>query len=413
MNFLISKFQFISFTISFFIMFELLYFGSIFCALLNIYLLLFSKNALRSYSNYLFSIILFLEVYFVVSYLLIYSGLIVRVPHLYKIAAPLNFVIPPLAFLYVKSILQNRTRLFYEELMHFIPFILATLNYAPFYFLNSGEKMLVIQKVSESLVFGFRYQAGYVGESYMFYLKVLQTFLYLVFQWKLILAYKHSFTEKNSTLQLSNVLRWVKVFTWIFTIILVGFVFLSFLFSISPTHKTFQIIKLVQGILLSGSFFALSSYILVNPSILIGLPFVKFDASKSDLLTEKASRHFISRDYEREIKLIEDYIKETRAYLKNDISLAQVAVDIHMSTRELSYIINNYYNCRFTDFINSYRVEYFKQLLDEGKLGAYTIEALIKSSGFASKSSFHGAFKKKFNCTPSEYLSSRNTQFLS
>lgn len=348
-----------------------------------------------------------------ISYLLIYTGAIKHVPHIYKVAAPFNFLIPPLAFLYVRSILWNTTRFIPIELLHIIPFILAVLNYTPFYFLQSAEKMSIIQKVSESLIFGFRYQAGYIGENYVFYVKVLQTSIYLFFQWKLIIGYQRTYKGLGANFQLSNVLKWVKVFSWIFTAILVGFIFLSLLFSISPTHETFEIVKLSQGLLLSVSFFTLSSYILVNPFILIGLPFVKYDTAGSGIVSEKTSRQFSFQAYELEINRIETYIKSSRVYLDPSVSLAQVAVAIGISTRELSYIINNYYKFRFTDFINQYRIEYFTQMLDEGKLNAFTIEALIKASGFTSKSSFHSAFKKKYNCTPREYLSSKKIQILS
>ena len=103
-------------------MFEILYFGSIFCALLTIYLLLFKENAIKSHSNYILSAILFLEIYFVIVYLLIYTGKIIELPLLYKTAAPFNFLIAPLAYLYVKSVLFNKKRLAGTDFLHFLPF---------------------------------------------------------------------------------------------------------------------------------------------------------------------------------------------------------------------------------------------------------------------------------------------------
>lgn len=392
-------------------MFEVLYLGSIFCALLNIYLLLFSKNALRSYSNYVLSLILFLEVFFVISYLLLYLGAINQVPHLFKVAAPLNFLIPPLAYLYVKSMLLNKRQLSLIETLHFIPFIIVTINYIPFYLLPLHEKRLIVSKVSENLLFGIKYQAGYVSESYLFYFKVLQTLIYLIFQWRVIIKFKKNSTGQNIPLQLSVVVKWVKVFTWIFTCILLGFIFLSLLFSLVPKDHIFQFVKLTQGFLLSTSFFVLSSYILVNPAILIGLPFVKYELTEINQSREKGSRPFYVNEYEIEIKKIEDYMRTSQAFLNPEITIALVAVEMKISTRELSYIINNYHKMRFTDFINRYRVEHFIKMLEEGKLNSYTIEALIKNAGFTSKSSFHSAFKKIYNCTPSQYLSGKKAGF--
>ena len=394
-------------------MFEVLYLGSIFFALLTIYLLLFSKEALRSFSNYIFSFILLLEVFFVTSYLLIYLGTITEVPHLFKAPAPFNFLIPPLAYLYVRSMLLNKNRISSLELLHFIPFVLVFINYSPFYFLPINEKREIVQKVSEDIVFGLKYQAGYFAESAIFYFKIIQALVYLILQWNLIIKFKKNNTNQKIQLQLSLVVKWVKVFTWVFTTILLGFIFLSFLFSLTPKDSIFKLVTIAQSFLLSGSFFVLSAYILVNPKILIGLPFVKYDVYESALSKEKESRPFILEDYEAEIKKLEEHIKSSEAYLNPKITLALVSVAVNISTKELSYIINSHYNMRFTDFINRYRIDYFTQMLNEGKLGAYTIEALIKNSGFSSKSSFHSAFKKIHNCTPSRYISAQKDNFTS
>lgn len=394
-------------------MFEVLYLGSIFFALLTIYLLLFSKEALRSFSNYIFSFILLLEVFFVTSYLLIYLGTITEVPHLFKAPAPFNFLIPPLAYLYVRSMLLNKNRISSLELLHFIPFILVFINYSPFYFLPIIEKREIVQKVSEDIVFGLKYQAGYFAESAIFYFKIIQALVYLILQWNLISKFKKNNANQKIQLQLSMVVKWVKTFTWVFTTILLGFIFLSFLFSLTPKDSIFKLVTIAQGFLLSGSFFVLSAYILVNPKILIGLPFVKYDVYESALSKEKESRPFILQDYETEIKKIEEYMNSSEAFLNPRITLALVSVAANISIKELSYIINSHYNMRFTDFINRYRIDYFTQMLKDGKLGAYTIEALIKNAGFTSKSSFHSAFKKIHNCTPSQYISAQKGDFTS
>lgn len=385
-------------------MFEVLYLGSIFCALLNIYLLLFSKNSLRTYSNYILSLIFLLEIFFVATYLLLYLGTITEVPHLFKVAAPLNFLIPPLAYLYVRSMLYNKNRIELLEWLHFIPFILVTINYTPFYLLPTIEKKLIVKNVSENLVYGLKYQAGYFHESILFYLKVLQTFIYLVFQWKLIIGFKKKYSAQEIPQQLSLVVKWLKIFSWIFTGILLGFIFLGMLFGMTPTDQMFKIVSITQGFLLSGSFFLLSSYMLVNPAILFGLPFVKSISSDAGVAKEKEGKPFILTDYENEIKALENYMQSSKAYLNPELTLALVAVEIKISTKELSYIINNYHKVRFTDFINKYRIDYFTQMLNEGKIDSYTIEALIKNAGFSSKSSFHSAFKKIHNCTPSQYI---------
>jgi AraC-like DNA-binding protein len=392
-------------------MFEFLYLGSIFFALLSIYLLLFSKNALRSFSNYIFSLILLLEVFFIITYLLIYSGGINQVPQLFKAPAPFNFLIPPLAYLYVRSMLLNENKISFTGLLHFIPFFLVFINYIPFYSLPVSQKVEIVHRVSENIYYALKYKSGIISESYLFYIKILQSLIYLVLQWRLIFQFKKSNPNQKIQLQLSLVIHWVKVFTWVFTGIFIGYLFLGFLFSLDPNANIFTLSAVAQGFLLSASFFVLSIYILVNPRILIGLPFVNYKVYESVLTSEKESRPFIRDNYESEITEIEAFMRSSKAYLNPNLTLALVSVETKISTKELSYIINSYYNMRFTDLVNNYRVEYFAQMLYEENLQSYTIDALIKSSGFASKSSFHAAFKKKYNCTPSQFIASQKANF--
>ena len=388
-------------------MIEAIYLGSIFCALLNVYLLLVSKNSLRSFSNYILSLIFLLEVIFVVTYLLLYLGIIDAVPHLYKIPAPLNFLIPPLAYLYVRSILFKKNQISRLELLHFLPFIAAVINYLPFYLLSTEEKIIIIQKIRENILFGLQYQAGLIEENYLFYARTIQTFIYLIFQWRLIIRFKKDYQHKMRPHQVALMTKWATVFTGVFSSILVGFIFLGLLFSLQPQDHIFQLVTITQGLVLSISFFVLSSYILVNPSILIGLSLVKYNAPPTSLSKERAPRPIEIENLETSVRIVEDYMRSSKAYLNPNLTLAIVSVEVDIATKELSHIINNYYKIRFTDFVNQYRIGHFMDMLNNGKLDDYTIEALIKTAGFTSKSSFHSAFKKIHNCTPSQYIAAQ------
>jgi AraC-like DNA-binding protein len=182
---------------------------------------------------------------------------------------------------------------------------------------------------------------------------------------------------------------------------------LGLLFSLQPQDHIFQLVTITQGLVLSISFFVLSSYILVNPSILIGLSLVKYNAPPTSLSKERAPRPNEIENIETSVRIVEDYMRSSKAYLNPNLTLAIVSVEVDIATKELSHLINNYYKIRFTDFVNQYRIGYFMDLINTGKLDDYTIEALIKTAGFTSKSSFHSAFKKIHNCTPSQYIAAQ------
>ncbi len=390
-------------------MFEVLYIGSIFCALLTIYLLLFKENAIRSYSNYIFSVILFVEIYSVIIYLLIYTGLINDFPLLYKTAAPFNFLIAPLAYLYVKSVLFNKKGLSPIDFLHFLPFVFAVVNYLPFFLMPIAEKKLIVLLASYDLSYSFRYQAGYFPEYLIFAIKILQSILYLIVQWKLIGGFKKENKNIPIQSQIKKVVKWLKIFTWIFTSILIGFLFLAFFFNVLPVDRYFEFINLVQSLLLSVSFFTLSTYILLNSAVLDGLPFIKYRLQESSISNKQERRLFIVENYEKEIAQIETYMKEQKVFLNPKITLTQISAGLEIPIKDLSYIINNHFQVRFNDYINQYRISYITLILDEGYLSNFTIDSLIKKAGFSSKSTFNAAFKKVHDCTPSQYISKKNT----
>ena len=108
-------------------------------------------------------------------------------------------------------------------------------------------------------------------------------------------------------------------------------------------------------------------------------------------------------DLQLKITKIKKSIEENKLYLDQNLSLSQVSNITGISTREVSLTINQATRMSFNDFINSYRVEYFKKILEEPKSQTYTTLALAEKCGFKSSSTFYKAFKKKTGITPSEY----------
>ena len=55
-------------------------------------------------------------------------------------------------------------------------------------------------------------------------------------------------------------------------------------------------------------------------------------------------------------------------------------------------------------YLHNYRLEYARQLLDQG---TKTVIGVAHTVGFASRSSFARAFRKKFGVNPAQYLRQR------
>ena len=111
-------------------MFDLLDFmnAGILCGLLTVYILLFKKNALRSYSDFVLSISILCQIWAVLLFLFVFSGSIQQFPYLYRTAAPLTFLVPPLGYLYVRSVLYNEKKWQTYDYLHLLPFLYFLIN---------------------------------------------------------------------------------------------------------------------------------------------------------------------------------------------------------------------------------------------------------------------------------------------
>ena len=387
-------------------MYEIFYLGSLFCALLTVYVLLFKQNALRAYADYLLSAYFVFISFNAAIYLLIYYGLIVNVPYLYKTAAPINLIIPPLAYLYVRAVLYNEKRRAIIDIWHFLPFLLFFINHLPFYLIPIAEKKTIVQAVTDNLDLTYQYQAGLLPESYTFAIRLIQSFIYLIFQWKLIVKFKKQNEIFEIEHQIKMVLKWLKIFTWVTTVYFLAFIFLSLFVILNiSVFNNWGAINFIPGALLSSSFFVMSTYLLTHPGILAGLPFVKYRETNSILSNDEVNKiAFIEEDYSKEIENISNYFNINKPYLNSNLTLSQVSVALNIPIRELSYILNNYFNQRFTDFVNAYRLKFITDKFNESYLDNFTIESVALEAGFATKSGFYKSFKKFYKTTPTEYF---------
>lgn len=94
--------------------------------------------------------------------------------------------------------------------------------------------------------------------------------------------------------------------------------------------------------------------------------------------------------------------KEEKIYRRKGLTLSQVAEALDRPAYLISKTINQHHGLKFNEYVNQYRIEEVKTLLQETELN-YTIEALAEEVGFSSTSSFYTAFKKIVQLTPQQF----------
>ena len=95
------------------------------------------------------------------------------------------------------------------------------------------------------------------------------------------------------------------------------------------------------------------------------------------------------------------YLEVRQAFLDPKLSLKKLSDMIETNQTYLSNVVNRYFGCHLKELVNTYRVEYAKELLRSGKCMP---EELPQRCGFLSRSAFYAAFKKVTGASPKRYM---------
>ena len=93
-------------------------------------------------------------------------------------------------------------------------------------------------------------------------------------------------------------------------------------------------------------------------------------------------------------------------YLNQDASVETLKKQLNVSSEILNNFLYTHYGLALTDLVNKHRVGYFMDLVNTGKYGNYTIDALAQEAGFGSRFHLYKSFKKFHGGTPSDFIRS-------
>lgn len=91
------------------------------------------------------------------------------------------------------------------------------------------------------------------------------------------------------------------------------------------------------------------------------------------------------------------------------LSRLELATQLDTSESYLSQIVNQELNKSIIQFVNDYRIEAAKSLLQDPVFDKYSVEAIGLEAGFKSKSAFYNAFKTSLSVSPGAYRNLERT----
>lgn len=164
------------------------------------------------------------------------------------------------------------------------------------------------------------------------------------------------------------------------------------------TEDLFQVMQLIVSftILAVVSGFTLSALL---------MPKLFRSVDKNLIKVAKHLSHGENQKNEPDLRdKIENFMQQDQPFLRQDLTLYELANLLEVSQSKLSTLINTEFNETFFNFVNRYRVVYVQNLLVSNPSRGIT--DVFFDAGFSSKSSFNTAFRKLTGTTPSAYRKS-------
>ncbi|MBN1407926.1 MAG: helix-turn-helix transcriptional regulator [Calditrichaceae bacterium] len=356
---------------------------SVFLFVLVGILLLFNKK--QNKSNIIFALFLFSLAILSIDWVFGYFryALFLSSPFLFYIWVPFQFIIAPLLFFYVVSVINKNFHFKKWHIIHFIPFLtVSILLYFRYYHSPADLKRRIY-------LLGNLFSEGENIAGMIIY--NLQLLGYITAAFILIFFFIRQL--KNQQAKFNS-----KQFIWL-NLVLFGFLIVSYAGFFKHIFYNYmgiysEFLYTIKYISLLGFAFTVLYYTSNHPEL---FSIIDFNLNKlpkvslSDSLLEK---------YKTELL---EYMETHKPYLDPDISLGKLSEQVSIPPRSLSEVINRSFGMNFFEFINTYRIKEAKKQIAGSCENKKTILEVLYEVGYNNKSVFNSVFKKYTGMTPTEY----------
>ena len=283
----------------------------------------------------------------------------------------LAFLIGPLLYFYIKSLLDMNFSLRKRDWIHTLPFMIAVIC-----------SLFIFQVYKHFNIWTFPSRIFFSSSI------LIQNLVYFIVALKNLQAY--GLTLKSFLSYISNSrLAWVRFF--VSGYIVLWSIQLQLFFG-------WDVLRQVAWCPYAMNLYSLTAFLFFNGMVYIGLmrPEMFHQGQKYQNSILKNSD---KEEYQR--KLI-SLMNQEKLYLNPSITLTEIAQKLDIAPCYVSQVINESFQQNFRDFVNKYRIEESKRLLTQQNQ-LLNIMGIALDAGFNSKSAFNSAFKKHTGITPKEF----------
>lgn len=304
------------------------------------------------------------------------------------------FLLGPVFYFYVKSLLNNQFKFFGKDFLHFVPAIAY------------GVYSLVVFLYDVFLTDDYFFYANGRDKDLDFWYQMsglISMLFYLGLSLKYYRQYRQAMVQEVSYAD-EIAFNWVKNFAITFGLILLLRVLF---FILNPEWGQFGskywYYLCFSALLLYISITGYSNTVRTSLKLAVSrLPKPDSNHQATNARTEP------EQDSAADLVIWKSRITELfeveEAYQNPSLTLTNVAEQLSVNRNTVSKAINGAFNMNFNDFVNQKRAEAVIEKLKKGEHTHSTLVGIAYDCGFNSKTTFNRAFKKFTGVTPKQYI---------
>jgi AraC-like DNA-binding protein len=292
----------------------------------------------------------------------------------------------PLLYLYVLSIIRPNFTLNAKHRLHLLPLVIYfVFLFVAYYCQDHVVKRQVIGLYLFDLNWQFVTMDTLIKSS---------RFVYLILSIYLINKYREQLKDSRSNIENID-LTWLKILVIGFALVtLVGVVL-----SLSKVVNLFYPVEVSLQI-----FLGLTTYYADLILVCFLLFFSAVNISAVAKVKDQTTNFY--DDYEADAEYVDRIVKfmdAEKPFLKSNITLDTLSEMLDVPARELTALLNGHFKMNYYEFINNYRIEEAKHIIQTDTDQQKSVSDIFLAVGFNSKSVFNTFFKKNVGMTPTEF----------
>ena len=339
---------------------------------------------------------------FNLGWMLGFMGIYVLGQELWFFPHDVGLVIGPIIYYYLKTQINTDFQFTKQDFKHFIPYTVYFIYHLSLFLMGKNMVDWWAVKAHNPL---------HIGDIET-YAAIISACVYMVASWRLYQKYLRWLPIERSDTEGVR-FDWYRHFLWA---IILGVVSALVFFIIGLwTPLSYRDIW-IQRVIVAAVIYYISfaGYVQAQPRHLVfdekkdgNEPFTNLAVVENEGKTvSKIEPKLDFQELEKWKIKIENAMQNERLFLNSELTLSELSDKLNSHNSLISNVINTAFQKNFNDFVNEFRVNVFKEKINDPKLKHLTLLAIAFDCGFNSKSTFNRAVKKVTGQMPSDFLKS-------